>query len=214
MGRRIFDNIRKAVAYIFAIHVPIAGMSLIPVLFGWPLVLMPVHILFLELIIDPACSTIFEAEAEEKDLMKQPPRKSGEPLFSLRSIGVSVLEGLSVLAVVLAVFGISWGLERSADESRALSYTTLIVANLALIFSNRSRTRTLFEMAKVPNAAMWWVLGGATLFLTMILCVPFLRNLFKFSILHPVDIAICIGAGLLSIAGFELLKLRSHRRSQ
>ena len=212
MGRRIFDNIRKAVAYIFAIHVPIAGMSLIPVLFGWPLVLMPVHILFLELIIDPACSTIFEAEEAEKDLMQRPPRKSGEPLFSLRSVGVSVMEGLSVLAVVLAVFWISWTLERSADESRALSYTTLIVANLALIISNRSRTRTLLEMARVPNAAMWWVIGGATLFLTLILTVPFLRTLFKFSVLHPIDIAICVGAGLLSITAFELKKLRIRKK--
>jgi Ca2+-transporting ATPase len=211
MGRRIFDNIRKAVAYIFAIHVPIAGMSLIPVLFGWPLVLMPVHILFLELIIDPACSTIFEAEEAEKDLMLRPPRKTGAPLFSLSSVGISILQGLSVLAVVLAVFWISWTLERSGDESRALSYTTLIVANLALIISNRSRTRTLFEMAGVPNAAMWWVLGGAILFLTLILKVPFLRTLFKFSVLHPIDIAICIGAGLLSITAFELMKLKARR---
>ena len=213
MGRRIFDNIRKAVAYIFAIHVPIAGMSLIPVLFGWPLVLLPVHILFLELIIDPACSTIFEAEEAERDLMKRPPREAGEPLFSLRIIGVSVLEGLSVLAVVLAVFWISWTLKRSPDESRALAYTTLIVANLALIISNRSRTRTLLEMARVPNAAMWWVIGGATLFLALILTVPFLRTLFKFSILHPVDIAICVGAGLLSIAAFELMKIWEQRKA-
>jgi len=90
----------------------------------------------------------------------------------------------------------------------------LIVANLALIISNRSRTRTLFEMARVPNAAMWWVIGGATGFLTLILTVPFLRKLFKFSVLHPVDIAICVGAGLLSIAAFELMKLRTQRKAR
>ena len=88
LGRRIFDNIKKAIGYIFAIHVPIAGMSLIPVLFKWPLMLMPVHILFLELIIDPACSTIFEAEPEEANVMNRPPRNPKEPLFSRRTVGV------------------------------------------------------------------------------------------------------------------------------
>ena len=81
LGRRIFDNIKKAMAYIFAIHVPIAGMSLLPVLFDWPLVLLPVHIVFLELIIDPACSIVFEAEPEEADVMQRPPRDPAEPLF-------------------------------------------------------------------------------------------------------------------------------------
>jgi Ca2+-transporting ATPase len=84
MGRRIFDNIRKAIAYIFAIHVPIAGMSLIPVLLNWPLVLLPVHVVFLELIIDPACSVVFEAESEEADVMSRPPRNPQERLFSRR----------------------------------------------------------------------------------------------------------------------------------
>ena len=108
LGRRIFDNIKKAIAYIFAIHVPIAGMSLIPVLFKWPLVLMPVHIMFLELIIDPACSTIFEAEPEEADVMKRPPRNPKESLFGRRMVIMSLLQGFSVLLIVLVVFGISW----------------------------------------------------------------------------------------------------------
>ncbi|MEI6563752.1 MAG: cation-translocating P-type ATPase [bacterium] len=207
MGRRIFDNIKKAVGYVFAIHIPIAGMSLIPVIFNWPLVLMPVHILFLELIIDPACSTIFEAEEAEKGLMRRKPRNPGEALFGLRSVGTSLLEGVSVLLVVLAVFGIARKLGQTEGECRALAYTTLIVANLALIISIRSRTRTIFEMARVPNTAMWWVIGGAVFFLTAILTVPFLRDMFKFSVLHPQDIAICVGAGLLSIAFFELMKV-------
>jgi len=206
LGRRIFDNIQKAIAYIFAIHVPIAGMSLIPVLFQWPLVLMPVHILFLELIIDPACSTVFEAEPEETDVMRRRPRNPNEPLFSRSRILHSVLQGVAVLAIVLGVFGISWLRGHSENEARALSCTTLIVANLGLILTNRSRTRTILATLRTPNTALWWVLGGATAFLTLVLSVPFLRTLFRFATLHPLDIAICLGAGVLSIAGFEMLK--------
>jgi Ca2+-transporting ATPase len=208
LGRRIFDNIQKAIAYIFAIHVPIAGMSLLPVLFHWPLVLLPVHILFLELIIDPACSTIFEAEAEEDDVMRRRPRKSDAPLFSRSNVLRSVLQGVVVLAVVVLVFGIAWCRGQGENEARALSFTTLIVANLGLILTNRSRTRTILATLRMPNAALWWVLGGATLFLTLVLSVPFLRELFRFATLHPLDIALCLGAGVLSIAGFELLKRR------
>ena len=107
MGRRIFDNLKKAMAYIFAIHVPIAGMSLLPVLFNWPLVLLPVHIVFLELIIDPACSVVFEAEKEEANVMNRPPRRLEEPLFNRKTIIFSLLQGLSVLVIVAAVFVIA-----------------------------------------------------------------------------------------------------------
>ena len=208
LGRRIFDNIQKAVAYIFAIHIPIAGLSLIPVLLKWPLVLLPVHILFLELIIDPACSTIFEAEPAEADIMQRKPRNPNEPLFNRRSVRRSVLEGLAVLAVVLAVFAVALYRGQGEAEARALCYTTLIIANLGLILTNRSRTRTILATLRTPNAALWWVLGGATVFLSLVLSVPGLRSLFRFSVLHPNDIALCLGAGVLSILGFELLKRR------
>ena len=94
MGRRIFDNLKKAMAYIFAIHVPIAGMSLLPLIFGWPLVFLPVHIVFLELIIDPACSVVFESERAERDVMLRPPRRSKDSLFGKKIIGLSLLQGL------------------------------------------------------------------------------------------------------------------------
>ena len=104
LGRRIFDNIKKAIAYILAIHVPIAGMSLIPVLFKWPLILFPVHIVFLELIIDPACSIAFEAEPEEANVMNRPPRNPHKPLFSGKTLWLSLAQGLSILSVVLLMF--------------------------------------------------------------------------------------------------------------
>ncbi len=206
MGRRIFDNLRKAAAYILAIHVPIAGMSLLPVLFGWPLVLLPVHIVFLELIIDPACSLVFEAENEEADLMRRPPRSPQESLFSRRAVGIALLQGAGVLGIVLAVFAAALARDHGAEDARALAFTTLIVANLALILTNRSWSRTVLQSLRSPNTALAWVMGGAVAFLALVLSVPVLRDLFRFSKLHWNDLALCLAAGGLSILWFEVFK--------
>ncbi len=207
MGRRIFDNLKKAIAYIFAVHVPIAGMSLLPVVFQWPLVLLPVHIVFLELIIDPACSVVFEAEPEEADVMTRPPRKPDAPLFGARTVGISVLQGLSVLVILLVVYFFALKRGHNEEDARALTFTTLIVANLGLIFVNRSWSRTVLATLRSPNTALWWVTGGALLFLGLALYVPFLQQLFRFSLLHPSDVALCIASGVVSIIWFEVLKL-------
>ncbi len=212
MGRRIFDNLKKAVAYIFAVHVPIAGMSLIPVLFKWPLVLLPMHIVFLELIIDPACSVVFEAEPEEADVMTRPPRRHDAALFGKRVVTLSLLQGLSVLAILLIVYVISLKRGQGEDDARALTFTTLIIANLGLIFVNRSWSRTVLATMRSPNTALWWVTGGAVLFLGMALYVPFLKNLFRFSVLHPEDIVLCVVAGVVSVLWFEVMKIISTRR--
>jgi Ca2+-transporting ATPase len=212
MGRRIFDHLQKAMTYIVAVHVPIAGMSLIPVMFGWPLALLPVHILFLELVIDPACSVVFEAEPEEADVMRRPPRNAKESLFGRRLFGLGLLQGASALLIVMAVYlaALFGWLNRS--DATALSFTTLVVANLGLIFANRSWTRTIWSTLWTPNAALWWVIGGTTFFLGLALYVPFLRNLFHFSTLHPLDLALCLAGGLVSILWFESLKLFKHKR--
>ena len=104
MGRRIFDNLKKAMAFIFSVHIPIAGMSLIPVLLNWPLALLPVHVLFLELIIDPACTVVFEMEDDEPDIMQRPPRKLEAPLFGRSMVLSGLIQGLGILAVVAAVY--------------------------------------------------------------------------------------------------------------
>jgi Ca2+-transporting ATPase len=105
LGRRIYDNIRKAIAFTFAVHVPIAGLSMLPVFFaGWPLLLLPTHIVFLELIIDPSCSLVFEAEAAEANVMNRPPRSPKDRLFSLHTMGLAVVQGIIVLAVCIGVF--------------------------------------------------------------------------------------------------------------
>jgi Ca2+-transporting ATPase len=213
LGRRIFANIKKAMTYILAIHVPIAGMSLVPVLLKWPLILMPVHIVFLELIIDPACSVVFEAEPEERDAMTRAPRDPKQPLFDRRTLGLSLLQGLSVLVIILALFIAAGRLRHgSPEERRALVFVTLVVANLGLIFTNRSTSRTVIGTLRTPNAALWWVVGGAAGFLLAALYVPVLRRVFQLGTLHAVDLAVCLAAGVGSILWFEGLKLLSGRR--
>ena len=206
MGRRIFDNLRKAMAYIFAVHVPIAGMSLVPVIMGWPLVLLPVHIVFLELIIDPACSIVFEAEGPEAHIMRRRPRDPRERLFNWRMVFLGLLQGVSVLAIVLTVFMVARHVV-TEDDARALTFTTLIIANLGLILTNRSWASTVFRTIRRPNAAFWWVTFGALAMLPLLLYVPFLRALFKFSALHPIDLVICLAGGIVSVLWFEIVKM-------
>jgi P-type Ca2+ transporter type 2C len=206
LGRRIYDNLKKATAYILAVHVPIAGITLFPVLLKWPLVLLPLHVLFLELIIDPTCSIAFEAEPEEANVMQRPPRGPGEKLFSARRVGLSLLQGLSVLLAVLVVyaFALRWG--HDEFDSRALAFSTLIAGNLCLIFTNRSWSRTIWQTLRSTNRAIWWVAASALGMLAAILYVPSLRALFRFSYMHPSDVLIAAGAGFAGVAWFELFK--------
>jgi len=206
LGRRIYDNLQKAMAYILAIHVPIAGLSLLPLMLGLPQLFWPVHIVFLELIIDPTCSVVFEAEREEKDTMRRPPRSPQAPLFGGRILGISLLQGLSVLAVVLSIYWL--GLQRGlpVDEARALAFTTLVFANLALIFTNRSWSSTLISGIRRPNPALWWVVGAALAVLALVTTLPFLKALFHFGDLHLQELFISLGSALLAILWFELLK--------
>jgi Ca2+-transporting ATPase len=207
MGRRIYDHLQKAMTYIVAVHVPIAGMSIVPVLLGGPIALMPVHILFLELVIDPACSIVFEAEPEDAGVMKRPPRDPGAKLFGSRLLGLGLLQGLSGFLIVLAIYlSALWGWLNAADAI-ALSFTTLVFANLGLIFANRSWTRTIWSTMQIPNSALWWVVSGTVLFLGATLYVPFLQKLFHFSTLHVNDLALCLAGGFMSVIWFEVLKL-------
>ncbi|MBE3559903.1 MAG: cation-translocating P-type ATPase [Ktedonobacteraceae bacterium] len=210
LGRRIYENIRKALTYVLAIHVPIAGISLLPLLFGWPLVLMPVHIVFLELIIDPASSIVFEAEPEAPDLMQRPPRDPAQPLFGMRAILISLLQGLSILAVVLVV--LLTGMARGLNEQsvRALSFATLVIGNLGLILVNRSHSRLIVETVRAHNAAFWWIIGGTIALLGFVLYLPPLRDLFGFALLYPLDLALGLGAGIASLLWFELFKAVSR----
>ena len=210
LGRRIFDNLRKAIAFIIAAHVPIVGLTLIPVMLGWPAVLMPVHILFLQLIIDPVCSIVFEAEPEEADVMQRPPRLSSARLFDMDLLKHSLLQGMLLLVIVLAMFGLTLYRGMGADEARALTFTTLVLANIGLIFTNRSWSKMALSTLKLPNPALWWIVSSAIAILMAVLFVPVLNDLFSFSNLHLVDLALC---GLMGITIFGLLEISKMLRN-
>ena len=172
----------------------------------WPLLLLPVHIVFLELVIDPSCTLIFEAEEAEPGIMRRPPRGAGEPLFSRMTVGLSVLQGLSVLAACLGVFVWSRA-SHGADASRALTFTTLVVSFLVIILTNRSWSRPIVAMLRVPNAAMRWVMSATAAFLALVLLLPTARGLLHFAPIHRIDLVIAVCAGLVCLMWFEALKL-------
>jgi Ca2+-transporting ATPase len=206
LGRRIFDNMRKSMSYILAVHVPIAGMALFPVLLGYPAMLFPMHIAFLELIIDPACSLAFENEPEEPDSMQRPPRDPEAQLFGGATLLLALLQGAGVLAVVMGAY--AWAhLQLSEPAARAFAFTTLVIANLALIFSHRSRARSLLASLLAPNATLWIVTGLALGLLALALYLPGLSGVFRFAPMPPVELAMAVGLGLASVLWFQLLKL-------
>ncbi len=206
LGRRIFDNLKKAIGYIFSVHMPIAGLALFPILFNLPLILLPAHIAFLELIIDPACSTVFEAEAEEKNIMNRPPRSLQERMFGRKNLALSLVQGISMLAGVIAVFLYTLYTGKGTVEARTLTFATLVIANLTLIVANLSWSQSLIKTVFSENKALKLVLAGALSGLLLVLYVPALRNLFRFSLLHGDDLLIVFIVGTLSIVWLRLLK--------
>jgi Ca2+-transporting ATPase len=209
LGRRIYDNIKKAMIFVIAVHIPIIGLSMLPVFFGdWPLILLPVHIVFLELIIDPSCSLIFEAEEGEGDLMRRPPRRPTDRLFSTRTLFAAVGQGFAILITCLAVFFYTRQ-NHSPDAARALTFSTLVAGFLTTITANRSWSHSLFATIMAPNAAFRWVIGGTALLLAGMLTLPIARQILHFDSVHLADIAIslAVGVGGVLIAALALRRV-------
>jgi len=206
LGRRIFDNLRKSMSYILAVHVPIAGTALLPLLLGWPVLLYPLHIAFLELVIDPACSLVFENEPSEANVMRRAPRNVNTPLFGGVTLMLALLQGLGVLLVVLGAYfwSSTWLVETAA---RAFVFTTLVLANLALIFSNRAPTGSLLASLRTPNRTLWLVSAATLGLLALSLYLPSLAKLFLFTPLRWSDLLLALTLGLLSVLWFEAIKL-------
>jgi Ca2+-transporting ATPase len=211
LGRSIFDNLRKGMAYIFAVHFPIIGLSLVPLLLGWPPMLAPVHIVFLEMIINPACSIAFEAEPAESNAMRRPPRPPKEPLFGRRVFLISLLQGTILLLVTLLVLGYALQHNATEETARALAFTTLVAGNLGLILVNRSWRHSVFGTFNIRNPALWWVIAGAFTFLLLALTLPFLREIFHFAPISVQQFLLCLLAGLASALWFEFYKIPRHK---
>ncbi|MEW6561707.1 MAG: cation-translocating P-type ATPase [Pseudomonadota bacterium] len=211
LGRTIFDNLRKAMAYLFAAHLPIAGLSLIPLLLGWPLVFEPVHILFLEMIINPACSIVFEAEAADRNVMQRPPRRPDEPLFGRSMLLLGMLQGCTVMVAGLFALGYAQHYDLAAPVARSMAFVTLVAGNLGLILVNRSWQYTLLGMLHLHNPALWWITASALLFLGGAVYLPALAAIFHFAPLGFATFLTCLALGFGSVLWFELAKLLRTR---
>jgi P-type Ca2+ transporter type 2C len=207
LGRRIYENIRNAMRYLLAVHVPIAGMSFLPVVAGWPVLLFPVHIVFLEFVIDPACSIVFEAEAADADVMRRPPRDPRARLFSAQMLGVSLLVGASVLAAVALASWWAVGAGWADVEVRSFAFAALAVGNLAMIHAMRSRDRLILETVRAANPVLWGITGGTLAALAASIYVPPIAAVFRFAPLSAPQVALAVAAGLVGIAWYEAYKL-------
>ncbi|HEX2901723.1 MAG TPA: cation-translocating P-type ATPase [Bacteroidia bacterium] len=181
LGRRIFDNLQKAMAFIIAIHIPIITFTLIPAFLAeWPLLLLPLHIVFMELIIDPVCSIAFESEGEEKGIMDRPPRNKDEMFFGWRKILRSVVKGLLLMGMVLGVYLFSVGEGHTEKEIRAITFFALIIGNIFLIIAQLSSTRSFISVLAEGNKAVLLILASALALLVLIITVPGLQQIFAF----------------------------------
>ena len=197
LGRRIFANLRQALIYTLAVHIPIIGLSLLPLCFGLPLVLAPIHIAFLELVIDPACSFVFEAESGSAKLMEQAPRSAKERLISTRELLLSLLQGSMVTALVLLTYAWALGTGIHVDESRGLAFIVLVVANAALIFPLRASDFGWHQMFVGLKPIVGWILLATAIGLLAIVYLPFASSAFSF---RPPTALLCAAAFLVGIA--------------
>ncbi len=208
MGRRIFANLEKAMDYILAVHIPLAGLTALPVLIGgMPMLLWPIHIVFMELVIDPACSLLFEVQPSEKDIMTRPPRNAHDTFFGRGDVVISIFKGLSLLGIVLAVYGVSVHLGYSEVQIRTTTFMTLVLANLAMILTDLSRTRYIFQILKKPHPLLYGIPLFNLILLALVVLLPGLNELFDFAHPHWQMVGLAIGAGFVAVTWFEMIKV-------
>ena len=212
-GRRIDSNIRKAVRFVFAVHVPIIGLALVPTLLHWPVLLLPVHIVLLELLIDPACSIVFEAEAEDSDTMARAPRPVSDSPFAAAPLLWSVLQGLGLAAVLLG--GQAWLVHQGwhPDQGRTVVFGTLVLCVLLLILANRDLSRTALLGVTDPNPWLWRIAAAMVVLLAAVMGIAWLRHLMGLALpgAQGAVVAGCLLA--LCLVWLELVRLAGrHQR--
>lgn len=211
LGRRIFANLRQALIYTLAVHIPIIGLSMLPLLFGMPLILAPIHIAFLELVIDPACSVVFEAEAGSSNLMMQPPRSKIEPLISRGHIVLSLVQGILITLASTLFYWWLLSTGNTVEAARTLTFIVLVTANAALVLPSRSLRQGWAAMFSGISVAGIWVLIGTITGLALVTGIPVLAEAFTF---QPPSLkqwlsAFVVGAGMLLF--FEMVKIAYAR---
>ena len=214
-GRRIYANIKKAVQYIISIHIPIILTVSLPLFLGWvfPQIFTPVHVIFLELIMGPTCSIVYENEPMEKDTLQRKPRRMTDTFLNWRELAISIVQGLAITVGVLFVYQWMVKLGGSETQTRAVVFTTLIFANILLSFTNRSFHYSLFESFKNRNVLFAAFTGLTLVLLAAILYVPVLAGFFKVTALRAGDIGMAAFVAVLSVLWFEGYKLWRRKRS-
>jgi Ca2+-transporting ATPase len=211
LGRRIYDNIRKAMAFIFAVHVPIAGLALLPLVLGLPILFGPIHIALLEMVIDPVCALVFEAEREEPDIMRRKPRSTEERLFSLRMIGWSVAQGGIAFVMLATLFLLATERGMPEGEVRALTFFALVATILALILVNRSFSTSVMQALTRTNTALRYVFSAIAAISAFIMFVPEVQRILHFEHLRATDFAVAAMAGGALFLLLEVLKPLAKR---
>jgi len=214
LGRRIYDNLRKAMGFIFSVHVPIAGMAVLPLVAGLPVMFGPIQIALLEMIIDPVCALFFEAEPEEPGIMRRRPRPTGEQLFSLSMIARSVAQGAVAFLILVALLVAATRRDMPAPETRALIFFALVSAVVALVLVNRAFSRSIIDALMRGNAVFRYILGGIMVVGATILASPLIQGPLQFAPLGAAEIGLALmtGAVLLIVLEWTKLGMRHHAR--
>ena len=214
LGRRIYDNLVKAIGYILAIHMPIAALALLPIAMERPLVLTPMLIAILELIIDPLCSVVLEAERDERDVMTRPPRDPDAPLLTRPLLVSGFLQGALASVAVCGVFLYAVLRGLPAEAVRSMGFVALICANYALIFANRSFSASPLVGLTRRNPSLWISMGAAAGALVAIFAVPGLHRFLGLAPLQAGQYLLCGAAAGVLLAGLEAVKLVSFRSAR
>lgn len=206
-GRKIFNNLHKALRYIISIHIPIILTAILPLLLGWKYlnIFTPIHVIMLELIMGPTCSIFFEKEPVEDDFMLQPPRKRSTGLFTSDEFITSTVQGVIIAAGVLILYRAIMD-SHSLGQVRAIVFTTLVIANMLLTFTNRSFTENIFKTSRYRNLMAPWIIIVSTVFLFIIHLLPAARSIFGFEVVHYTDILLSAGVAIVSVIWFEVYK--------
>ena len=214
LGRRIYDNIRKAIGFIFAVHVPIAGLAVLPLCLGTPILLGPIQIALLEMIIDPICALVFEAEAEEEEIMQRPPRPRHERLFNTPLVAEAILQGGLAFIVLGAMLLFALHLSLPTDELRTLIFFTLVAATIALVLAHRAFSTRISGALRRRNTAFRYVLGFILAATVLMQGVEPIQQRLGFAPLGWVETGLVVTTGIVLLAVFEAIKAMTPRRGR
>ncbi|WP_270501038.1 cation-translocating P-type ATPase [Clostridium butyricum] len=207
-GRRVYDNIRKAMVYILIIHIPIAAMAMFAPLFNLPPLLLPMHIMLLELIIDPTCSIVFEGEPAEANIMENPPRPPQEPLLTRNLTIKVVLQGVVMFLAAFMPFHYMIDLGISSEYARSFSLITFIVANVTLVLVNRSNTELLYHLIKEKGSKVRLIVNSMALIMVFaIVYIPILNGFFRTEKIGIYPLIFAIVLGFISTGWWEIVKI-------